>query len=150
MTDLDIDAIEDLDPAARARLERFAAVFERLDASRYITLAEVVDDDAIDRAKTDALRIAGRGRRHDALRAAVRAFTDAATIAYSRRMSLTDTLLLYQSLPDRAEDRVRFLASVERVVVALALWDELDDDDRMTLVGPWAALVLGGVGPSAA
>jgi hypothetical protein len=56
-------------------------------------------------------------------------------------MSLTDTLLLFQSLPDRAEDRTRFLQSVERTVVALILWDELDDEDRAALVGPWADLL---------
>jgi hypothetical protein len=145
--DLDVDGIDKLEAGARGRLERFATVFDRLDASRYITLAEAPDDDAADNAKAHALAIVARGARRDALRAAVRAFTDAAALAYSGRMSLTDTLLLYQSLPDRAEDRIRFLASVERVVVAVALWDELDEEDRLVLVGPWAELVHGSVRP---
>jgi hypothetical protein len=145
--DLDVDGIDKLEAGARGRLERFATVFDRLDASRYITLAEAPDDDVADNAKAHALAIVARGARRDALRAAVRAFTDAAALAYSGRMSLTDTLLLYQSLPDRAEDRIRFLASVERAVVAVALWDELDEEDRLVLVGPWAELVHGSVRP---
>ncbi|HYK96024.1 MAG TPA: hypothetical protein VE011_09195 [Candidatus Dormibacteraeota bacterium] len=145
MIDLDIDGIDKLDAGARGRLERFASIFDRLDASHYVTLADTTDDDAVDEAKADALAVAGRGRRYEGLRAAVRAFSDAATRAYSSRMSLTDTLLLYQSLPDRAEDRVRFLASVERVVVAVVLWDELGDDDRSALLGPWAELVMSGL-----
>jgi hypothetical protein len=56
-------------------------------------------------------------------------------------MSLTDTFLLFQSLPDRAEDRVRFLATVERAVVGLILWDELGEDDLAALLGPWSAVV---------
>jgi hypothetical protein len=131
-----------LRPAERARLDRFATVFERLDASRYATLTEGFDTAEVEAAKATALERIGRsGRRRDAARAAVRAFTDAATVAYADRMSLPDTLLLFQSLPDRAPDRLRFLQSVERVIVALILWDELDEDDRDVLVGPWAALV---------
>jgi hypothetical protein len=56
-------------------------------------------------------------------------------------MSLTDTLMLFQSLPDRPEDRVRFLRSVERAVVAVILWDELSDGDRDALLGPWAGVL---------
>jgi hypothetical protein len=37
---------------------------------------------------------------------------------------------------------VRFLGSVERAVVALILWDELEDDDRIALLGPWALSVI--------
>ncbi len=70
------------------------------------------------------------------------AFVDAATVAYSRRLALPDTLLLFQSLTDRAEDRVRFLGSVERAVAGLILWDELADADRVALLGPWGFSVI--------
>jgi hypothetical protein len=83
----------------------------------------------------------GKAAARDAIRAAVNAFIDEGTRAYARRTSLTDTFLLFQSLPDRAEDRVRFLATVERAVVGLILWDELDEDTRSALIGPWAAVV---------
>jgi len=136
------EALAGLAPAERRRLDRFAKVFEHLDASSYATLTEGVSSPEVERAQQEALGLIGTGgARRDAVRGAVRAFTNAATVAYADRMSLPDTLLLFQSLPDRAEDRVRFMASVERVVVALILWDQLDEDDRDELVGPWASLV---------
>ena len=79
--------------------------------------------------------------RHDAVKAAVAAFIDEATQAYSRRPTLTDTFLMFRSLPDRAEDRMRFLGSVERAVVALVLWDELSDASRAALLGRWDGIV---------
>lgn len=138
-----LDDLAGLSRAERTRLERFAETFERVDASSYpiFTEAEVTAD--IRAAQRHAIERIGSGRRKAAVRAAIDAFVDEGTRAYSRRMTLTDTFLLFQSLPDRAEDRVRFLASVERAVVALILWDELDVDDRAALLGPWAALVEG-------
>jgi hypothetical protein len=132
-----VDDLAGLQPRERKRLEHFATAYERLDASQYAQFANAVESDAVDRAQTRALGLVGSGPRRVAVRAAVRAFVEEATQAYSRRMSLPDTFLLFQSLPDRAEDRVRFLGSVERAVVGLILWDDLDDDDRVALVGPW-------------
>jgi hypothetical protein len=132
-------------PALRAderqRLDQFAGIFDRLDASIYTTLADAGDEAAVERAQADAVARLGQGSRRAAVRAAIAAFTDEATIAYARRMSLTDTLMLFQSLPDRPEDRVRFLRSVERAVVAVILWDELSENDRDALLGPWAGVL---------
>lgn len=136
-----MEALAGLKPGERGRLEQFARAFERLDASRYAMFAEIPDQAAVDVAQGAALDRVGSGRRRDAVRAAVRAFVDEATLAYARRFSLPDTILLFQSLPDRAEDRVRFLASVERAVVGLILWDELDADELAALLGPWSAFV---------
>ena len=133
-----MDALAALRPDERARLQHFARAFELVDASSYSTLAEYPDQPAVDRAQAAALERVGAGARRDAIRAAVRAFVDEATVAYSRRTSLPDTVLLFQSLPDRAEDRVRFLASVERAVVGIILWDELAPDDLAALLGPWS------------
>jgi hypothetical protein len=136
-----LDALERLRPAERDRLDRFAKAFDRIDAAAYIQLAEVVVDDGVRAAQDAARQLIGSGPRRQAVRAAIEAFVDAATIAYSRRTSLTDTFLLNQSLPDRAEDRARFAASVERAVVGLILWDELDDEHLATLIGRWAPFV---------
>jgi hypothetical protein len=138
----DVDALDGLRPAERDRLEAFAAVFDRLDASSYSTFAETIEAGDVSAAQERAISLIGPGPRRDAVRAAVGAFVDAATIAYSRRLALPDTFLLFQSLPDRAEDRVRFLGSVERAVVGLILWDELEDDDRVALLGAWAVSVI--------
>ncbi len=118
-------------------------MFEHLDGSMYATLAvrEGVESEAVEEAKAAALELIPAGRRRDAVRAAVGAFVDEATVTYSRRMSLPDTLLLFQSLPDRAEDRVHFLASIERAVVGLILWNELDEVDREVLLGPWSTML---------
>ena len=77
-------------------------------------------------------------------------FVDEAAQAYSRRPTLTDTLFMFRSLPDRAEDRVRFLASVERAVVGLILWDELSEPSRTALIGLWGGIadrIVGGEAP---
>jgi hypothetical protein len=139
----DPDALRGLRPAERYRLDRFATLFDRLDSSQYATFTESHDTPEVESAKAEALELVGRsGPRRDAVRAAIRAFTDAATVAYAQRMSLPDTILLFQSLPDRAADRYRFLGSVERAVVALILWDELGADDREVLLGPWSTMTL--------
>jgi hypothetical protein len=147
MADL-IDDLKDLPPGERARLERFALAFERMNASSYALFTEVNLSPEVEAAQARALEVIGTGSRRNAIRAAVDAFVDFATTAYSNRTTLTDTFLMNQSLPDRAEDRVRFLATVERAVVALILWDELDEDDQAALLGPWGALVDEGDGGS--
>jgi hypothetical protein len=136
------DPLAGLRPIERERLDRFSVAFERLDASQYVTFAEVPTAD-VEAAEAEATRVLGTGPRHDAVKAAVAAFVDEATQAYSRRTTLTDTLLMFQSLPDRAEDRVRFLGSVERAVVALILWDELSEGSRGALLGLWAGIADG-------
>ena len=129
-----------LRPDERQRLERFADAFEHIDASQYVTFADVPSLEDVELAEAEATQLLGDRARHDAVKAAVGAFVDEATQAYSRRPTLTDTLLMFQSLPDRAEDRVRFLASVERAVVALILWDELSEGSRVALLGLWGGV----------
>lgn len=136
-----LDALDGLRADERARLDRFARAFDRLDASAYIQLADVAGDDDTRAAQAAALDLIRTGPRREAVRAAVQSFVDAAATAYSRRTTLTDTFLLNQSLPDRAEDRARLAASVERAVVGLILWDELDDDHLGTLIGRWAPFI---------
>ena len=129
-----------LRPEERKRLDRFSLAFERIDASQYITFAEVPSAE-VEAAEAEAMALLGAGPRHDAVKAAVAAFIDEATQAYSRRPTLTDTFLMFRSLPDRAEDRMRFLCSVERAVVALVLWDELSEPSRVALLGRWDGIV---------
>ena len=136
-----ITALAGLRPEERQRLEQFAEAFDRLDASSYPLFTEQVVSDEVFAAQEEALKVIGSGGRKSAIRAAIDAFVDAGSRAYSGRMSLTDTFLLYQSLPDRAEDRVKFLTTVERAVVGLILWDELEPDDRAALLGPWSAFL---------
>lgn len=123
------------------RLERFAAEFERLNAREYALFATGIEgDDEVREAVAAAEREIGQGPRRAAVIGAVDTFRDWAARAYSNRLVQTDTVLLFQSLADRAEDRVRFAASLERAVVALILWDELEPGDRTALLGPWLAM----------
>lgn len=139
---VDFDALDRLRPEERRRLEIFGTMFDHLDASSYATFAESTESDEVRAAKEHAIGLIGSGTRRAAYLAAVSAFVDAATVAYSRRLALPDTLLLFQSLADRAEDRVRFVGSVERAVAGLILWDELADADRVALLGPWGFSVI--------
>ena len=134
-------ALQGLRSNERRRLEAFATLFDRLDAGAYVTFAEAYETEDVADAKDRASELLSSGSRRDAAKAAIDAFVDEATVAYARRMPLTDTFLMYNALPDRADDRVRFLQSVERVVVALILWDELPDEDRDALVGAWGRVV---------
>ena len=138
------DPLDDLPPGARERLDRFAEAFGRLSANEYVLYATGSHDDpglAAARAAVDAA-LASATRRA-AVRTAVETFTDWAAQAYSRRLPATDTIMLYQSLPDRAEDRVRLLQGLERAVIALILWDEIPDELRETLLGAWAEMAFG-------
>ena len=139
MPDL-IDRLGGLRPDERKRLEAFAGAFEHIDASQYVTFADVPSLEDVEPAEAEATRLLGTGPRHDAVKAAIGAFIDEATQAYSRRPTLTDRLFMFRSLPDRAEDRVRFLASVERAVVALVLWHELSERSRVALLGLWGGI----------
>ena len=131
-----------LTAAEANRLDAFARRFDRMSANEYVLFAaEGASPERVRQAMATASETIGTGSRRRAVSGAVSQFVDSATRAYSRRMSLPDTLLLYQSLPDRPEDRVRFLASLERAVVAVILGDRLDEEDQSVLLGPWAGLV---------
>jgi hypothetical protein len=130
-----------LPAGAGARLDRFAAEFERIDAGGYALFAtRDGDDENVRQAMAAADAAIGAGPRRRAVADAVASFRDFAARAYSSRLVQTDTVFLFQSLADRPDDRVRFAASLERAVIALILWDELVPDDRAALLGPWATI----------
>jgi hypothetical protein len=132
---------------ASDRLERFAAAFERLNAGQYVLYATLVEgDDGVRDAMAAADTSMGSGARRAAVTRAVGSFLDWAARAYSNRLVQTDTVFLFQSLPDRPDDRVRFAASLERAVVALILWDELAPEARDALLGPWSEMAAAAAG----
>lgn len=142
----DADRLAGLPRAARERLDRFAGAFEHLSANEYILYAtDAGQGTGVSGTRTAVDRLlAGPGRRA-AVQLAVREFVDWAAQAYSRRLPATDTILLFQSLPDRADDRVRLLQSLERAVIGVILWDELGLDDRTILLGPWDDMATGAI-----
>lgn len=44
----------------------------------------------------------------------------------------------------RATDRVRIATSLAEALLAIALWDQLDEDTRNGLLGPWARFITHG------
>lgn len=148
MAGMDADPMADAGPTAdvdlasgeRARLDRFAAEFDRLSASEYAMFAVHGDTETIEAVRV-ASAMLGRAPRKAAVNSAVAAFSEAANAAYDRRLSVSGTFMLYQVLPGQPQDRVRFLASLERVVVGLILWNELDEEHLGASLGPWAETI---------
>ncbi|MEW5989878.1 MAG: hypothetical protein AB1736_00855 [Chloroflexota bacterium] len=125
------------DPA-RNRLERFAAEFERLGAGQYVLFATVAEDDARTDRAFEAARVSrGSPARRAAARAAAAAFVDWVVQGYTSRLSLPDTILLFQSLPDRPQDRIRLARSVQAAVIGLVAWETAAGEDVGVLVGPF-------------
>ena len=138
LDDRDLAALPD---RTRRRLDRFAAEFERLGAGEYALFAtSAVDDPEPGAAGETALEALGSDSRRRAARAAADTFVDWAAQGYSRRLALPDTILLYQALPDRPEDRLRFAAALRAAIIGLVAWDELSDDELGPLLGGFAEM----------
>lgn len=141
----DYDALR---PAERDRLERFAAAFESIDPRDYeIFAGSTAPEEEIDAARTVALRAIGSGTREAAVERAAQAFVRAADRAIAERSF--DPLLLYagSARTPRGEDRAKLAQSLERAVVAVIVWDDLRDEEREALLGPWARVVERALGP---
>jgi hypothetical protein len=80
-------------------------------------------------------------RRRTAVKDAVARFVQAARHRYSERFGITEVLGLSGHASATAEDRVRVFSSLERAVAVVILWDQLDDETRIALAGPWSSLV---------
>ena len=131
-----------LSSTERQRLERFAAEFEDVDPADYEQFAGTASSpEDVSAAEEAANRMIGSGSRRTAIKQAVRAFTDAADLQVARRFRAVDLLFGSRAFPSRPEDRTRLLASIERAVAAVIVWDELTDEERAALVGPWSMVV---------
>jgi hypothetical protein len=136
------DAFAFLSRTERDRLDRFAEQFDDIASGDFAMFEGPVrpDSQLVDAMHT-VLAELGTGRRHDAIKAAIDRFRDAAMRRYSERFSAPELLGLRQVAASNPEDRVRVLQSLERAVAALILWDRLDDQTRAALAGPWGELV---------
>jgi hypothetical protein len=72
---------------------------------------------------------------------AIASFREAADVALAQRMPVPQMLFAGFGRAPRAEDRVRFQQTLERAVVATIVWDELSEDERDVLAGPWLPLL---------
>jgi hypothetical protein len=136
------DAFAFLSRVERDRLDRFANQFDDIASGDFALYAGPARPDSqLEHAMRTVLTELGTGRRHDAIKAAIDRFRDAAMRRYSERFSALELLGLRQVEASGPADRVRVLQSLERAVAALILWDRLDDQTRAALAGPWAELV---------
>ena len=142
-----------LSPAERARLNAFADAFDRVDATAYPRFADLIVTDEVRAAQERAIAHIDDGPRGRAIQAAVETFTEAGARAYPERSTPQPVSPWFlggivgmamgrsQARRDRSADCIRFLATIDRAVVALILWDELDPFDRARLLGPWGTYV---------
>jgi hypothetical protein len=141
-----VDLFAYLGRAERERLDRFAVRFDAIGASEYSLFVGPSRPDAkLEAAMQVALGELGSGRRHDAIKAAVDRFREAALQKYADRWGLPALYAAAQIAPSTAADRAQLFGSLERAVAALILWDRLDDETRVALAGPWAELVEGSI-----
>lgn len=135
----DYDALRRVE---RDRLEAFAAAFEDVDPLDYERFAgAAANDDEVEAARSSALAAIGTESRRRAAERAVAMFRAAADKALAQRLPAPQMLFAGFGRAPRAEDRVRFHQALERAVVATIVWDELSDEEREVLAGPWAALL---------
>jgi hypothetical protein len=140
-----------LRPAERARLDALAHAIDRLDAYACRQFTDQFVTEEVRAAQERAIELIGHDSRQWAIQAAVDALTAAGTRAYVDLPAPQQKSPWYlggvigiamgrnQARRDQAADRIRFLATIDRAVVALILWDELEPFDRPALVGPWGA-----------
>lgn len=141
------DPPDRLPRAARARLDRFADAFHQLDMSVYPAFAAASHDaDERQEALARVQELIGRGSRRAAVLAALADFREFAVRVATEALGGANAILLHRSNPSSAEERVRFLASLELAVATVILWDEIEPDERDDLLGPWAEMAERAVG----
>ncbi|MEO7664745.1 MAG: hypothetical protein ABIV26_06420 [Candidatus Limnocylindrales bacterium] len=137
----------ELDPAAADRLDRFADAFQLLDASIYPAFAASSLDPAERRVALDRVQdLIGRGPRRDGILDALREFREFAVQSATNALGGANAVLQTRSNPSSAEERLRFLASLELAVVVVLLWDEIEPEERDDLLGPWLEMATRAVG----
>jgi hypothetical protein len=133
--------------AERDRLEAFAAAFEDIDPLDYERFASSsAADDELEAARASAMVAIATLPRRQAVERAVASFRTASERALAHRLPAPQMLFAGFGQAPRAEDRVRFQQTLERAVVAVIVWDDLSEEERDVLAGPWAALLQHALG----
>jgi hypothetical protein len=135
------DPIDALPAATLDRLDRFADIFLSLDSGMYPAFAAASHDPDERLAALDRVQeLIGRGSRRAGVLAALAEFRDLAVGAATAALGGANAVLLTRSNQSSPEERVRFLASLELAVVTVILWDEIEPEERETLLGPWSEM----------
>jgi hypothetical protein len=135
------DAVASLPRAARERLDRFAGAFQQLDSELYTAFAAASHDaDERQDALTRIQELIGSGSRRAAVLAALAEFREFAVRSATEALGGFHAVLLTRTNQSSAEDRVRFLSSLELAVATVILWDEIEPDERESFLGPWSEM----------
>lgn len=138
MTPGAVDPLDRLSAGSRARLDRFASAFQLLDSDLYtVFAASSHDPDERHSALERVQELIGQGSRREGVLAALAEFREFAVRSATEALSGSNAALLTRTNVATAEDRVRFLASLELAVVTVILWDEIEPEERSQLLGPW-------------
>lgn len=133
--------LDSLSRLERDRLDRFAAAFQALDIDVYSAFsAASLDPDERREALIRAQELIGHGARRAGVLAALSQFREYAVWSATNALGGYHSALLTRSNSASAEERVRFLASLELAVVTVILWDEIEPDEREALLGPWSQM----------
>jgi hypothetical protein len=133
-----IDPIDALPRSARDRLDRFAGLFQQLDADVYASFAAAsADPDERREALVRVQELIGSGGRRVGVLAALSQFREYAVRSATEALGGYHSVLLTRGNAASPDERLRFLASLELAVVAVILWDEIEPDERDELLGPW-------------
>jgi hypothetical protein len=131
-----------LSSAERDRLERFAAVFDEIDPNEYALFGgSATSDEAAEAVREVVNRALGSPSRRAAAKQAMQAFADAAERAIASRFRVAELLLGPRGLVARPDDHVRFILALQRTVAAVIVWDQLTEEEREAVAGPWATVV---------
>ena len=146
MTPGSVDPLDRLSAGSRARLDRFATAFQLLDSDLYTAFAASSHDADERRSALERVQeLIGQGSRREGVLAALVEFREFAVRSATEAMSGSNAALFTRTNVATAEDRVRFLAALELAVVVVLLWDEIDEDERHDLLGPWAEMAIAAV-----
>ena len=144
------DAPPELPRAARDRLDRFAAAFQGLDAEVYPAFsAASLDPEERRDALVEVQELIGEGPRRAAIIEALKQFREYAVWSATNALGGYHSALLTRSNAASAEERMRFLASLELAVVTVVLWDEIEPDEREAMLGPWLEMATRAVAEAA-
>jgi len=130
-----------------AFLDRFAAAFQGLDTDVYPAFAAASHDpDERREALARVQELIGPGPRRAGVLAALTEFREYAVRSATDALGGFHSALLTRANSSSAEERVRFLASLELAVVTVILWDEIEPDERDELLGPWLEMATRAAG----
>lgn len=145
-----LDGADLLPARSRDRLDRFAAAFQSLDTDVYSAFsAASLDPDERRDALVHVQELIGQGPRRAGVLAALGQFREYAVWSATNALGGYHSALLTRSNAASAEERLRFLASLELAVVTVILWDEIEPDEREAMLGPWLQMATRAVAEAA-